>query len=256
VSAADAWDPQQYDRFKAERRQPFRDLVALVHKRPGMRVVDLGSGTGETTRELHEVLAAAETVGLERSAAMLGEHAAEGNLTFRAGDISAFDDVRAWDLVFSNAALHWVPDHPALFARLATALRPDGQLAVQVPANHDEAPRRVAVAVGGEEPFRSALGGWQPPVHVLTVDAYARLLYALGFREQHVRLQVYPHVLASREDVVEWVKGTTLTPWRERLAPELYDAFLRRYAERLAAELPDERPFFFPFQRILLRARR
>ena len=77
-----------------------------------------------------------------------------------------------------------------------------------------------------------------------------------GFSEQTVRLQVYGHRLASRDEVVEWVKGTLLTDYEKRLPAELYPRFLARYRERLFALLPDERPFFFPFKRILARASR
>ena len=57
------WTPEQYERFKDERAQPFWDLVALVEDRPRMRVVDLGCGTGELTRKLHEHLSATDTRG-------------------------------------------------------------------------------------------------------------------------------------------------------------------------------------------------
>ena len=69
--ARDAWDPAQYERFRAERARPFVDLLALVRPRPGMRVVDLGCGTGELTARLHRELAAGETLGIDRSEAML-----------------------------------------------------------------------------------------------------------------------------------------------------------------------------------------
>jgi trans-aconitate 2-methyltransferase len=254
----DAWDPRQYDRFQAERRQPFRDLLRLVVPAEGLRAIDLGSGTGSTTRELHDTLGAHLTVGLERSPAMRAEAAAHvvPGLEFRAGDVVGFADEAAWDVVFSNAALQWVPDHPALFARLARALAPGGQLAVQVPANHDQPPRRVAEEVAAEEPFRTALAGFTAHVHVMTPVGYARLLHELGFRDLTVRLQVYPHLLGSRDDVTEWVKGTTLTAWREKLGEPLYARFLERYAQRLREALPDQRPFFFPFQRILMHGRR
>src|SRR6185295_13416417 len=126
-------------RFTRERRQPFEDLVTLVRPHLGMRVVDLGCGTGETTRDLHRQLAARETIGLDSSAAMLAQaapHAGEG-LRFEAGDIASWSPEGRFDLVFSNAALHWVDGHETLFARLAEALTDEGQLAVQMPANHD-----------------------------------------------------------------------------------------------------------------------
>src|SRR5262245_5272780 len=60
----DAWNPDQYGRFRAERSQPFFDLLELVRARPGMRVVDLGCGTGELTAAMHRRLEARETVGV------------------------------------------------------------------------------------------------------------------------------------------------------------------------------------------------
>jgi trans-aconitate 2-methyltransferase len=253
----DPWSPDQYDRFRVERQQPFHDLLALVHPAPAMRVVDLGCGTGELTQVLHRHLRARETVGLDSSPAMLARTAAFAGdgLRFEHGDIGTFAAKRSYDLVFSNAALHWLPDHPALLERLASTLADGGQLAVQVPANHDHASHVVAAEVAGEEPFRGALGG-PPPHGVLAPEEYAVLLQKLGHREQHVRLQVYGHRLPDRAEVIEWVKGTLLTAYQRRLPAELYDQFLTRYRERLLARLEDTRPYFFPFKRILFWARR
>jgi len=253
----DAWDPRQYERFRAERWTPFVDLAALVEPRPGLRIVDLGCGTGETTRWLHDTLGAAATLGIDRSRAMLARAAEAPGLRFAHGAIEDFADRGAWDLVFSNAALHWIGDHPALFARLAAALAEDGQLAVQMPANFDGLEHVAAAETAAEAPFREhlgdvpALGG-----HVLAPEAYATLLARMGFRTQHVRLQVYAHWLAAREDVVEWTKGSLLAAYRERLPPALHDAFLARYRARLLPRLADARPFFFPFKRLLLWGRR
>ena len=255
----DAWDPAQYERFRDERARPFLDLLALVRPRPGMRVVDLGCGTGELTARLHHELAAGETLGIDRSEAMLARARplAEGGLRFEAGDIAAFAARAAYDLVFSNAALHWVDDHTALFARLTAALRPGGQLAVQMPANFDHPSHVVAAQVAGEAPFCDALGGHARTGRaVLPPEEYALLLERLGYAEQHVRLQVYGHRLAARDEVVEWVKGSLLTDYQRRLPPELYARFVARYRERLLPALEETRPYFFTFKRVLLWAQR
>jgi trans-aconitate 2-methyltransferase len=254
----DAWNPTQYERFRDERSQPFFDLLALVQPEPGMRVVDLGCGTGELTAEMHRRLQAVETLGVDSSAAMLGKSTAvAGNgLRFECGDIGAFTAAQAYDLVFSNATLHWLPDHPALLQRLTAAVAADGQLAVQVPANHDHPSHAMAHEVARQAPFRDALGGYARSKPVLEPEEYALLLHGLGYREQHVRLQVYGHQLASRDEVIEWVKGTLLNDYQRRLPAELWPRFLERYREHLFAQLDDVRPYFYPFKRILFWARR
>jgi trans-aconitate 2-methyltransferase len=260
VLAPDTWNPAQYERFRDERSQPFFDLLALVRSRPGLRVVDLGCGTGELTRKLHEHLYARETLGLDSSKAMLEKGRAHegGGLRFEQRDILDFvEDPRGpWDLVFSNAALHWVSDHARVLEKLTLALSPGGQLAIQVPASHDHPSQLTAAEVAQEEPFRDALRGYVRYAPVLPPEDYAHILDTLGYREQHVRLQVYVHHLDSRDQVVEWMKGTLLTDYEKRLPPELFNRFLARYRELLTPRLPDTRPHFFPYKRILLRAER
>ena len=69
-----------------------------------------------------------------------------------------------------------------------------------------------------------------------------------------MKLVVYTHLLESRESVVEWVKGSILTEYQSRLAPELYERFLAAYRDRLLPRLADERPYFFTFKRVLMHA--
>ena len=250
---SDAWEPDQYARFRTEREQPFHDLLALVEPVPGGRVVDLGCGTGVLTRLLHEHTGAAETVGVDRSEAMLAQSAqyAGGGVRFEQCDIEAFAG-RGLDVVFSNAALQWVTDHESLFPRLAGTLGEGGQLAVQMPMNHDHVSHTVAHEVAREARHAEALGGYVREYPLLEAEWYAELFARLGFEEQHVREQVYLHRLAGPEELVEWMKGSLLTDYRNRLSQRDYEAYLADYRERLLAELPDERPYLLPFKRILL----
>lgn len=256
----DTWSPAQYNKFQREREQPLVDLLAMIRPSAGMRVVDLGCGTGKPTRMLHERVAARETIGIDRSPQMLDGHRRESplpGLRFEVGRIEDFPgDCGTFDLIFSNAALHWVPNHPALLDQLAAALAPSGQLVFQVPASHDDVSHVVADELAAEEPYRTASGGWHRPVYVLTPEGYARTLYALGFPDPDVRLIVYPHVLSGPEDVIEWMKGTLLTEYARHLPAELFERFVADYRTRLLDRLERSRPFFFPFKRILCRAQR
>jgi trans-aconitate 2-methyltransferase len=261
VTPIDGWNPEQYERFRSERRQPFDDLLALCAPVPGGRVVDLGCGTGDLTVELHERLQPATTTGVDLSESMLAramaDHSGTDGLSFEAGDISTWlgEDL---DLVFANASLQWVDDHLNVLARMRTALVPNGQLAFQVPANFRHPSHVLARQVANESPFIDALDGDVPEDrgrYVLLPELYADLLYELGAREQVVRMEVYGHELDSTVEVVEWVMGTLLTPYRSRLSPELFEEFVDRYRELLLEELGDRQPYFYGFRRILCWAR-
>jgi trans-aconitate 2-methyltransferase len=249
----DNWNPAQYNKFRSEREQPFFDLLALVRPKDGMRVVDLGCGTGAVTRLAHERLRAQDTLGIDRSPRMLeaARHELPAGLRFEVGTIESFSPEAPYDLILSNAAFHWVERHDQLIPRLARALAPGGQLAFQIPASHDQTSHIVAEELTQVEPFHAAFAGWHRPQPVLTPEEYARLLYSAGFVEQHVRLVVYPHVLESADAVVEWMKGTLLTEYEKHLPSNLFGAFVDQYRGRLLARLDSSRPYFFPFKRIL-----
>src|SRR5262245_34407467 len=122
----DGWSPEQYNKFREERKQPFLDLVALIRPRPGMRVIDLGCGTGEITALLAQALPDSRVEGVDASASMLAEaREREGaRLTFRQGLAEEVADFSGYDLVFSHAALQWVPDNEGLLARALRQLSP------------------------------------------------------------------------------------------------------------------------------------
>jgi trans-aconitate 2-methyltransferase len=260
VTRAD-WNPDQYRRFAAERSAPFFDLLGLVEPVAAPSVVDLGCGSGELTVEAAARLGASTAIGVDNSPAMLeAARHLDGGVVFEAGDIGTWTSPDGVDVLIANASLHWVPDHAAVLARWTSSLTDDGQLAVQVPANADHPSHLVAAQVAASEPFVGALGGSPPPdpvaANVLAPEEYATLLYELGFRRQHVRLQVYGHVLGSSADVVEWTRGTTLTRFFAALPDELHEPFVHEYRRQLLAVLGDTSPYFYPFKRVLIWARR
>ena len=249
----DAWNVGRYLEFQAERKLPFDDLVALVERRPGMRVLDLGCGTGHLTAELAGLLDVESIEGVDASPAMLEatRKVSDQRVTFCHAEADQYE-IKDVDLVFSNAALHWMPDHPSLFRRIRAGLRQGGQVAVQMPNNFGYPTHTIASALAARRPYTDVLGGLRQGAAVMTAEEYAALLRELGFARQVVREAIYLHELESSNDVLRWVRGSMLTWYEKKLGNDLFPRFLQAYTERLFRELGDRRPFPFTYRRILL----
>ena len=248
------WNPDQYHKFQAERSAPFDDLLKLVDVRPHLQVVDLGCGTGELTRRLVDALPESEVLGLDNSPQMLAkaDSVKRAGLTFELGDQATLSG--SWNLIFSNAALQWSENHGQLISHLYGRLAPGGQIAVQVPSNHSHISHRLIQETAREEPFQSILKGFVRIAPVLTIDEYAQIFFDLGAEDITVFEKVYAHVLEDSDAVVEWVSGTVMVPYFERLGTDK-EAFLDIIHKKFRTAMPGK-PVFYPFKRTLFSARK
>lgn len=251
------WDPEQYDKFETERNQPFFDLIQLIHPLDHPRILDLGCGNGFLTKIAHEKFHASMTLGIDSSKEMLTKASLLQNqhLHFKEQDIQSFHSHEHFNLILSNAALQWIPDHEALFKKFTKLLAPNGQLAVQMPVNQDYPTHVIAAELAAEEPFKQIFKHHTRPIApLLSMEEYAQLFDQLGFENQVVRIQLYTHFLESTAGVIEWVKGSLLTYYKSLLDPhpQLYAQFLKEYQKRLIERLGWSEPFFFSIKRLFL----
>jgi trans-aconitate 2-methyltransferase len=250
------WNAAQYLRFSDERTRACRDLAARVPGSP-RSIVDLGCGPGNSTAVLAERWPDAAITGIDTSedmlAAALRDYPA---VEWCQADISewAYEDGPAFDLVFSNAALQWIPDHGALFPRLLA--RAD-LLAIQIPASSGEPAQRairdLAAAAPWRPRFRESIADWQ------THDAgfYYDILAPVAARID-LWYTDYLHVMDGPEAIVEWYRGTALRPFLNALPPQDRDAFVAEYLDAIRPAYPP-RPdgrVLFPFRRLFLLVRR
>jgi trans-aconitate 2-methyltransferase len=247
------WNPDQYHKFQATRSAPFDDVAALIKVREKMRVVDLGCGTGELTAKLADMLPNSHVLGVDNSPQML-ERALKlkrRGLDFEQGDISDEEasPFSEWDLIFSNAALHWIPDHRSLMPRVLSKVAPGGQIAVQMPSNFNHIAQRLVVDIAQEEPFRTALDGFVRHSPLLPIDDYAEMLFNAGFEDINVFEKIYPQVHETSDGVFEFTKGSVFVPYLERLG-DLGERFMQTYRERLSQHMPGS-PVFYSFRRVI-----
>lgn len=252
-----SWNPNLYNKFKAERYQPFYDLLSLIKIKSSLKIVDLGCGTGELTRKLSDVFPESDTLGIDSSAEMLVSAANFTNQETRFVQASIEDFIQGaekFDLVFSNAALQWIDDHETLLPKIISLVNTGGQLAIQVPSNHEHFTHTILAELAALEPYRAALNGWERSIGVLGIEQYARIFFDNGSSQITVFEKVYPHVLQDADAVFDWVSGTAILRYLERLPENLKELFIMAYKEKIRAQYGSVSPVFYPFKRILMHA--
>jgi len=248
------WDPAKYLEFAGHRLRPALDLLARVPAAAPAVVHDLGCGTGNVTRLLLERWPTAAVTGVDGSAAMLAAaRAATPEVTWVQADIGSWRSPRPADVVFSNAALHWLDDHAALFPRLIDRLARGGALAVQMPRNHDAPSHTEMIAAAETGPWRERL---RPALRTRPVaePAVYHDILAPHVSRLDVWETAYLHVLEGDNPVVEWTRGSALKPLLDALEEPERSGFLAEYSARIARAYPrraDGRTLF-PFRRLFI----
>ncbi len=252
------WNPQQYLKFGNERLRPAYDLLARVPLESPATIADLGCGTGTVTALVRYRWPKAAVVGIDNAPAMLERaRTALPEVVFETADLAHWRSAAPVDLLVSNAALHWLDDHPTLFPRLLSCLAPGGVLAVQMPAQHEAPSHRIGYALADSPRFRARL---QPLVRrqpILPAEAYYRLLRPLSTSLELWYVD-YIQVLHGEHPVAEFTKGSFVGVWLAALPPDEAKAFEAAYRDEVRAAYPPEADgaTLFPFRRFFLVARR
>lgn len=257
---ATAWDPAQYERYKAYRDRPALDLMAQIPADLEPREIwDLGCGAGEHAALLKRRHPAARVHGLDSSPEMLARaRARSGEVAWVEGAFETWTPSTPPDLIFTNAALQWSPDSGALLQRFAAALAPGGVIACQVPMSHSAPWYDLLRETIAEPAWAGQLAGVRGVQPVPSPETCWDLLAPLCAHVD-VWTTTYLHALSGEDPVVEWMRGTGLRPYLQALSSETGQArFLDAYRARVSRAFP-RRPdgtTLFPFPRLFVLARR
>jgi trans-aconitate 2-methyltransferase len=252
------WDPNQYLKFSDARLQPALDLLMRVPLAAPHRVYDLGCGTGNVTRLLHRRWSGAEITGVDSSSSMIAQAAQDlPEMLWVQQDLESWAPKTSADLIFSNAALHWLPRHDVLFPRLMSYLEPGGVLAVQMPNNFSAPSHMLIAETARAGSWRNRLEPILRPAPVDSPSHYYQLLEPLA-RSVSVWQTEYFHALQGPDPVKEWTKGTWLKPILDALDVGDRALLEAQYAQRLRLAYPAlaSGVTLFPFKRLFLLASR
>lgn len=252
------WNPDIYNQFKNIRYQPFYDLAALITGDAVHKAIDIGCGTGEQTHILSQKFSDAHFTGIDASAEMLvqSKEWESDRLRFKQLTVEAMiESGEKWDLIFSNAALQWSDDHASLFPALMGLLNEDGEFAVQMPVQKENILNQLLTGLAQEEPFATYLGGFNRPSPVLSIDQYVTLMFENGLQDIQVMQKVYPIIAHDHQTLFDFISGSALIPYLEKLTGEQQADFLTEFKARIAKQFPTL-PAIYAFKRLLLYGRK
>jgi trans-aconitate 2-methyltransferase len=252
------WNPDTYLKYAAERFRPAMDLLSRISLARCERAHDLGCGTGHLTNLVHERWPHAKVSGVDNSPEMLARARAEfPDLDWVQADITSWQAPAPADLIFSNAAFQWVPNHSELLPALLRQVRGEGVLAVQMPRHTDDSGHVLILETARDPRWAARLVPLAAQLKVHTPEEYWRWL-----RPHASQLDIwettYVHELEGDRPVVEFFRGTQLRGYLQALSEAEQEAFLGAYAEKTALAYPKQLngKTLFPFRRVFVLARR
>lgn len=249
------WVPSLYMKFWDQRTRAARDLLARVPLEGAGRITDLGCGPGNSSELLALRFPEAELIGVDTSAAMLTHARIRApRARFIRLNIADWAPEAPPDLVFANAALHFLPDHHKLIPRLAASLAPGGVFAAQMPSTANESSHALMRMVAAEGPWSSRLvpvAKTQPLI--AAIDDYYEWLQPLASSVE-LWMTTYVYQFESAADVADFFAGSALQPFLERLTDEERCAFLGRYREGLSEAYPaqSDGTVLLPYPRLFM----
>ena len=252
------WNATSYHELSKPQQTWGRRVLERVEAAGTEDALDIGCGTGRITAELARMLPRGRVVGIDRSESMLEAAAAwlkreaPGTHVVLA-DAAALPFSRAFDIVFSTATFHWVPDHGALFRSIVMALKPGGRLVAQCGGGPN-----VALLHGRAERLMRTryvpwFDGWRDPWYFADVDSTQRRLASAGFEQIAVWLEEAPTSFPNARDFAEFITTVCVRPYLARLPRDERRAFVDSLTVEAAGDSP---PFTLDYWRLNISARR
>jgi trans-aconitate 2-methyltransferase len=262
--ASTVWDANLYLKFADARMRPALDLMGRLDPanaaRPGHSIYDLGCGAGNISRILAERFPGAPVVGIDSSEQMLEKarsQTADPRVSFAKGDLAHFKPDAPPSILYSNAAYQWLPGHIDMFPGLMKLLPPGGQLAIQMPRNHEAPSHALMHEAAKAGPWASKLVGIGGIARVEEPARYFDVLKPLS-SDLEVWETIYQQVLTGKDPVAQYTSSTGLRPFLEALQEPERTQFYETYAELIRQAYPtrSDGVTLFPFRRLFIVARR
>ena len=247
------WNPDLYLRFEKERTQPSIDLVSRINfDRPG-KIVDMGCGPGNSTQILVQRWPDAMVTGIDNSPAMIEKAKKDfPNQNWVLLDAGKDEINEKFDLVFSNAAIQWMPNHPELFKKFYNTLNDNGLIAIQLPLFWGMPIGKAIKNIAEESRWNALLKGVSALFTIHDYSYYYDLL-SQSFNSIEMWETHYIHIMDSHFSILEMIRSTGLKPYLDKLENEndkreFEDLVLKKIVEDYPQQINEK--VLFPFDRL------
>jgi len=212
------WDANLYMQFANERARPCADLIAHIALESPTNITDLGCGTGNSTEQLHARWPHSQITGVDSSTEMLTQaREKHPDWKWEQSDIEKWTPAAPSDLIFANAAFHWIRDHSVQLPRVFNFVAPGGALAFQIPYHLVSPAHHAMVEVAQFPEWEQRLRTARHTMTVETPDFYYDTLAQQSARLD-IWLTTYHHEMQDASGIVEWLRGSGMRPYLEALA--------------------------------------
>ena len=233
IMAAYKWDAGDYKKHSHSQQKWARELIAKLNCMGTEDLLDIGCGDGRVTAEIAGQVPDGSVVGIDNSESMIDlakryfPVPTHHNLHFMVMDAAKLSFEAEFDIVFSNAALHWVLDHQPVLAGIYRALRPGGKMLLQM-GGKGNAERILSVldVLREVSAWKKYFTGFGFPYAFFDTGEYIRLLTGSGFTANRVELIAKDMQHDGPEGLAGWLR-TTWLPYTERIPEEKRERFIR-----------------------------
>ncbi len=238
------WNPQDYARNSAAQQGWASALIARLNLKGSEAILDVGCGDGKITAELAKAASEGFVLGVDNNAAFVDYAQAQypspvwSNLRFEPMDARHLNYHRKFDLIFSNAVLHWVDDHPAFLVGCASLLKPGGKLIMSCGGTGNAADMVAVLEQRIRLPqWAGYYADFTFPYFFYAPTDYARWLPQAGLQPTRVELVKKDMIHQGRDDLAGWIR-TTWMPYTHRVPEDLRERFVRECVMAYLSKCP------------------
>lgn len=238
------WDAEDYQKSSSQQQKWARELIAKFHLQGDERLLDIGCGDGKVTAEIASYLKNGSVLGIDSSKEMI-KLAQETftsqeyhNLSFQIKDARELDFEAEFDLIFSNAALHWIKNHQPVLVKIQRSLKPGGRILIQMGGRgNGRGVLDVADDIIKEEKWKSYFKDFKFPFGFYGPEEYEQWLKAADLTV--VRVELLPKVMVHHgiAGFKSWIR-TTWLPYTQRVPEELQEDFVNEIALKYLEKHP------------------